>query len=62
MGDIRILPGGRMHLFSLRGSANADDGIDSFLTLGALNSNASDECTSIGVDEGYGRLCLSTLL
>lgn len=51
-----------MHLFSLRGSANADDGIDSFLTLGALNSNASDECTSIGVDEGYGRLCLSTLL
>lgn len=53
-GDIRILPGGRIDPFFLHGSADLDDGIDSFLTPGALSPNPSDERTSIGDDEGNG--------
>ena len=53
-GDVRILPGGRIDPFFLHGSADLDDGIDSFLTPGALSPNPSEERTSIGDDEGAG--------
>ncbi len=53
-GDVRILPGGRIDPFFLHGSADLDDGIDSFLTPGALSPNPSEEQMSIGDDEGTG--------
>ncbi|KAF8967960.1 hypothetical protein BDZ97DRAFT_1802168 [Flammula alnicola] len=50
-GDVRTMPGQRIDPALLSGTSDLDDGIDAFLTPGALTPNQSDERTSFGGEE-----------
>lgn len=49
-GDIQAYPGERLDPFVLHGTGDLDDGIDDFLTPGALSPNPSNERTSANED------------